>query len=324
MARPLPHAELYEAPAPTAAVDVSVLIPVYNNADTLDELIDRLLAVLEPMGVSFELIFVDDGSRDQSLEILERRADTDPRLRVFALVRNFGGQAASAAACDQARGQRVVHIDADLENYPEDIPRLLERLDGDCDLVCGYRENRRDPWISRRLPSFLINVYVRRQTGTEIRDVGCGLRAFEARLIHDLPAEGEARRLLTPVLLRRSRRILQVPVRHRPRPGRGGHSFFSLLGISIDYYMLTARRPFLISGLVSAAAAAAGIGMLTSGRVLAGLLLIGAGGVGAMLSLVGEYAQRVYQLAQGMPFYKLRDLDREDASAAEEHQRTAG
>ena len=290
-------------------MDVSVLIPVYNNATTLDELLDRLVRVLDELRVSFEVIMVDDGSSDDSLAILRRRAAVDRRIRVFALTRNFGGQAASTAACDQARGSRVVHIDADLENFPEDIPKLLEYMDRGHDMVAGYRENRRDPWLTRRLPSWLINIYVRRETGTDIRDVGCGLRAFDARLIRDLASEGEARRLMTPVLLRRARSIIQVPVRHQPKTGRGGHSFRSLLGIAVDYYMVTARRPFLLMGMASAAALAIGVVVLLLAQSMIGLLLVCIGAVGALLALVGEYAQRIYHLAQGIPFYELRDLD---------------
>ena len=290
-------------------VDVSVLVPVYNNAATLDELIDRLLAVLAAAAIRFEIICVDDGSRDASRAVLERRAAADARIRVFVLTRNFGGQAASCAACDQVRGRRVVHIDADLENYPEDIPLLLEQLDRGYDLVCGVREQLRDPWLTRRLPSLLINYYVRRQGGVRIRDIGCGLRALDARLIRNLAAEGEARRLLTPVLLRRAQRVAQVPIRHHPTTTRGGHSFLTLLGIALDYYLLTARRPFLISGLLSGIAVLLGVILLIVQPRMADLLIVGFAALGALLSLIGEYVQHIYRLAQNAPFYELQDLE---------------
>ena len=293
-------------------VDLSVLVPVYNNAATLDELLDRLVAVLDPLHVAFEIILVDDGSRDASLTILRRRALGDPRIRPVALARNFGSQAASCAACDHARGRRVVHIDADLENFPEDIPRLLEYLDRGYDLVCGYRDERGGSWLTRRLPSKLMNLYVRSRTGTAIRDVGCGLRALDARLIHDLAAEGEARRLLTPVLLRRAERVAQVPVGHRPKVERGGHSLMTLLGIALDYYMLTAHRPFLVSGLLAIAAFPIGLAMVIVGPRASGALLIGMAALGALVSLLGEYTQRLYQLGQGIPFYKLREPDEDE------------
>jgi len=293
---------------PETAVDLSVLVPVYNNASTLKELLDRLLAVLQARRLSFEIVLVDDGSTDSSLSILRARAGRDARIRVFALVRNFGSQAASCAACDQARGRRIVHIDADLENLPEDIPRLLDRMDEGFDLVCGYRD-RRGSVLTRRWPSRLVNAYVRYQTQTPIRDVGCGLRAFEARLVENLAEEGEARRLMTPVLLRRARRLAQVPVRYRQKGNRGGHSFFSLLAIASDYYMVSARRPFLVSGFLASGAVVAGVIMVAAGLLLAGLIVGVTGVLGAGISLLGEHLHRIYQLVQRRPFYELQRLE---------------
>lgn len=293
------------------AVDLSVVIPVYNNASRLDELIDRLLAVAEPIGRSFEIIFVDDGSSDDSLTILRARAARDAHIRVFALVRNFGSQAAACAGFDLVRGRRTVCMDADLENCPEDIPVLLEPLDRGYDLVCGYRQARRAPLLGRRLPSWLMNFYVRRRMRTSIRDVGCGMRAFQSWVVRDLEAEGESRRLLTPVMLRRARKVTEVALRPGVTERSGGHSFMTLLGIAADYFMLTARRPFLISGLVSLAAVAGGATLLLFGPKLAGLAIVTSGLLAGLLSLVGEYCQRLYQLVQGTPFYTLRDLDEE-------------
>ena len=301
-------------------VDVSVVVPVYNNAATLDELIDRLLAVLQPTQRSFELIFVDDGSRDSSLAILRDRATRDPHLRVFALVRNFGSQAAVCAGFDLVRGRHAVCMDADLENCPEDIEALLEPLGRGYDLVCGYRQVRRP--LGRRLPSWLMNMYVRRQTRTTIRDIGCGMRAFQSWVIRDLEAEGENRRLLTPVFLRRARKVAEVPLRPGASQPSGGHSFLTLLGIAVDYFVLTARRPFLISGLVAGAALAAGFALLLFGSALAGLVITASGVLGVLMSLVGEYCHRLYQVAQGVPFYKLRDLDDESTARPDDARPT--
>jgi len=292
-----------------SGIDLSVVIPVYNNAATLDELLDRIVAVLEPMGLAFEIILVDDGSRDRSLAILESRAAADPRIRPFAMVRNFGSQSAACAGFDQVRGRLAMCMDADLENLPEDIPALLEPLDDGYDLVCGYRETRSSPWLTRRLPSMLLNAYVRRQTGTQIRDVGCGMRGFRAWVVKDLESEGEGRRLLTPVFLRRAHRVTEVPLRHGRTTAPGGHSFLTLLGIAVDYYMLTARRPFLVSGSFAALGAMVGGALLASGAGTNGLVVTSASLLGGLLSLVGEYCQRLYQLGQGVPFYKLRSLD---------------
>jgi glycosyltransferase involved in cell wall biosynthesis len=294
-------------------VDLSVVVPVFENETTLDTLIDRQIAVLEDLGRSFELIFVDDGSRDGSLPLLRRRAAADPRIRVFALTRNFGGQSAICAGFDQVRGKRTVCMDADLENLPEDIPALLAALDRGHDLACGVREDRRDSFLFRRLPSALLNAWVRRQTGTEVRDVGCAMRAMDSSLVHDLASEGERRRLVTPLLLRRARAVTEVPIRHQPKGVPGGHTFLTLLGIAMDYYLLTAKRPFLVSGLVGASGLGVGAllllasAALPAGAALFGLVLAVGGLVIALVSVAGEYAQRSYQLQQGIPFYQLRE-----------------
>ena len=296
-------------------VDLSIVIPVYNNAATLDELLDRLGAVLEPLRLAYEIVAVDDGSRDESLAILRARAAREPRIRPFALVRNFGSQAAACAALDLAQGRWVVSLDADLENCPEDIPALLEPLAQGYDMVCGYRQARGAPLLTRQLPSWLINAYVRRQTGIAIRDLGCGMRGFQRWVVQDLEAEGEARRLLTPLLARRAHRVTEVPLTPGAARKSGGHSFLSLLGIVLDYYMLTARRPFLVGGLTALATFAFGVAALLVGAGMGGLVVVTGGLLGLLLSLVGEYCQRLYQLGQGVPFYKLRDLGADQLAA---------
>jgi len=208
------------------------------------------------------------------------------------------------------RGRRVLSMDADLENCPEDIPAFLAQLDGGSDMVCGYRPFRSAPWLTRRLPSLVMNTYVRRQTGAYIRDLGCGMRAFEGWVVRDLEAEGEARRLLTPLLLRRARRVTEVGLTQGAKQKSGGHSFMSLLGIAVDYYILTARRPFLLTGLLSLAAIVIGVLVCAFAAThLAGLILMTSGLLGLPLSLAGEYCQRLYQLGQKVPFYILRELE---------------
>lgn len=305
---------------------LSVVIPVYNNEATLDELLDRLTRVLEEVEPAFEIITVDDGSRDGSLALLQRRSLRDPRLRPLALTRNFGGQSAWCAGFDAVRGARTVCLDADLENLPEDVPHLLAALDAGSDFACGVRIGRKAPLFGRRLPSALMNAYVRNRTGIRIRDLGCAMRAMESRLVRDLASEGESRRFLTPILIERASRPVEVPVRYQPSPARGGHSFFSLLVIAGDFLLATAGRPFQVTGLFCAFLLAAG--MLTLGwglaagrtsAALAGVVLATGGTLGIIVSLVGEYVQRVYEFAQGRPYYQLRELPplpKEETAAA--------
>jgi glycosyltransferase involved in cell wall biosynthesis len=293
-------------------VAVSVVVPVFNNADTLDPLIDGLVAHLAPRGQTFELVFVDDASRDASLAVLRQRAKSDARIRVFAMRRNFGGQAAICAGFDRARGHRVVCIDADLENDPADVPRLLDALDQGHDLACGVRELRGGP-LSRRIASALFNLYVRRRFDKSVRDIGCGLRAMEAPIARELAQAGERRRLLTPLLIERARSVVEVPVRHNPVQREGGHSFFSLLAIGMDFYLISARRPFLYVGFASLASFAGGVVLLAVAAAegaralaLAALVFGATGALGAAIALVGLFAQRLYEMAQQRPFYELR------------------
>jgi glycosyltransferase involved in cell wall biosynthesis len=299
------------------APDLSVVVPVFDNEPTLDELIDRLAGVLESLGLSFEILFVDDGSRDGSAALLRRRAASDPRLRVLELARNFGGQSALCAGFDHVRGRRTVCLDADLENLPEDVPALLAALDDGADLACGVRQGRHASFWLRRMPSALMNAYVRSRLERSVADIGCGMRAMDSRLVRDLAAEGERRRFLTPLLLDRARRVVEVPIRHEPSRARGGHSFWSLLAIAADFFLVAAGRPFLVTGLASLVLVSLGLLALTAGWLrgspalaLGGLACGAAGFLGAVASLVGEYAQRVHELVQGRPYYALREPEK--------------
>ncbi|HYD47022.1 MAG TPA: glycosyltransferase family 2 protein [Terriglobales bacterium] len=288
------------------AIEVSVVIPVFNEAATLDELLDRLLAVLSALPYRAEVVLVDDGSRDESWAILCRRARLDDRIRPFSLSRNFASQAAVCAGLELMRGRWGVIIDADLENCPEDIPALLAPLQSGHDLVCGYRLSRP---LRRRIPSWLVNRYVRHRTGFSVRDIGCGMRAFDHRVVRDLAAAGEDRRLLTPLFLQRSRKVAEVPI----RPGRirpaGGHSFTTLLGIVADYYLVTARRPFLSFAVAAFAVLLAGLlSLLVAPGVLPGVACA-SGALGLLAALVGEYAQQIYRLMRRQPFYELQVSD---------------
>jgi glycosyltransferase involved in cell wall biosynthesis len=303
------------------------VVPVFDNAGTLDELIERLVANLEPRGQSFELLFVDDASRDGSLALLRRRAAADPRVRVLALRRNCGGQSAVCAGFDHARGRRVVCLDADLENDPDDVPQLLDALDQGHDLACGVRLGRGGPW-TRRLASWLFNLYVRRCFARSVRDIGCGMRAMDARLARELAAAGERRRLLTPLLIERARSVVEVPIRHHPATRPGGHGFFSLLAIAVDFYLISARRPFLYTGIASLVSLlAGGITLLSAwparspAIALAGLLLAVGGGLGATISLAGQFAQRLYEMAQERPYYEL--LEEGEAGQLRDERRDA-
>jgi dolichol-phosphate mannosyltransferase len=312
-------------------IELSVVIPVYNNADPLPQLVERLLAVVDRLPAPTEIIFVDDGSTDGSNAWLRERGARDPRIRLLSLTRNFGGRAALCAGFEAVHGKRTVCMDADLENLPEDIPALLAALDRGHDLACGVREQRGDARWSRRIPSALLNAMARRRLETTVRDLWCGMRAMDSRILEDLASEGEARRLLTPLLLERARSAVEVPIRHAPAARGSGHSFVGLAAVALDFWVATARKPFLAAAIF--AAGAAGFGVLlciagvAAGRPLLAVsgVVVGVGGALALLvALVGDYAQRIYELGLGRPFYVRRDDGRVDPPEASAGQDARG
>jgi len=158
--------------------DLSIVIPIRNEAPSLVELHRELSDTLGGCGRSYEIILVDDGSTDESFAIMAELQARDPHLRVIRLRRNFGQTAAFAAGFDHARGRLIVTSDGDLQNDPRDIPRLVETLEGGYDIVCGWRKDRKDPFVSRRVPSMIANGLISRVTGVHLHDYGCSLKVF--------------------------------------------------------------------------------------------------------------------------------------------------
>ena len=198
-----------------ARPEISLVIPVYNEEENLPVLAGEIRAALEPAGLSYEVIYVDDGSTDSSPAVLERLAREDPRTRIVRQRRNSGQSAAFAAGFRHARAPVVVTLDADLQNDPADIPRLLERMDG-FDVVNGVRARRQDSWV-RKISSKIANGVRNRVTHESVTDVGCTLRAVRADFLRDLPLFNGMHRFLPTLLRMEGARVTEVPVNHRPR-----------------------------------------------------------------------------------------------------------
>lgn len=205
-------------PAPARAAsgpELSVIVPVYDEEENLPVLAAELAAALDPLGLDYELIYVDDGSTDGSPEVLAGLAAADPRVRVLRNRRNSGLSAALDAGFQHARGALLATLDSDLQNDPADLPRLLAELDG-CDVVCGVRARRRDTWI-RRASSRVANWVRNRLTRESIADVGCTLRVYRAPFVARVPMFRGMHRFLPTLLRLAGARIREVPVNHRPR-----------------------------------------------------------------------------------------------------------
>jgi glycosyltransferase involved in cell wall biosynthesis len=246
---------------------ISVVVPVYDEELTLAALYDELEAALEPLGTSWEVVYVDDGSSDGSFAALTRLHAAHGNVRVVRLRRNFGKATALAAGFAQARGDAVVTIDADLQDDPAEIPRLLAKLDEGFDLVSGWKAKRRDPWL-RRAFSRVFNAATSRVSGLRLHDLNCGLKAYRAEALEGLRIYGELHRFLPVLAHYRGFRVAELPVNHRQRvhgrsrygPERYLRGFLDLLTVTfIGRYRY---RPLHLFGGLGLLLTTVGVGVL--------------------------------------------------------------
>ena len=312
-------------PAPT----LSLVIPVYNEAESLGPLFAELTGALATLGRPVEVVAVDDGSTDGSFACLAALAHGDPRIRIVRLARNYGQTAALAAGIEHARAPVIVSLDADLQNDPADIPRLLAVLDGGVDVVNGWRSPRRDPWLTRRVPSQIANRLISLVTGTRLHDYGCTLRAMRTSVARELRLYGELHRFIPALAADLGARIAEVKVNHRPRTlGTSKYGLSRTLRVFLD--LLTVKflsgfstRPIQLFGLFGLICAAAGLGLtayLGFERIVLGvrlanrplvLLAILMAVVGVQfvsLGLLGEMLVRTYHESQAKPIYRVREV----------------
>jgi glycosyltransferase involved in cell wall biosynthesis len=226
------------------ALGLSVILPAYNEAESVGPLYEATVHAVEPMGTSFEIIFVDDGSSDETFARCEALAARDPRVRVIKLRRNYGQTAAMVAGIDHARGAIVITMDADLQNDPADIPMLVQRIMGGYDLVVGWRHNRQDRFLSRKFPSVIANWLIARVTGVDIKDNGCSLKAYRADLIKGVPLYSEMHRFIPAMASMAGARIDQVKVRHHAR--KFGTSKYGLSRIYKVFFDMMAIKTLLV------------------------------------------------------------------------------
>ena len=211
---------------PAPAINVSVIVPLYNEQESVRPLYEAIVRALEQLGRPFEMVFVDDGSKDDTVPIAASLARCDSRLRIVKFRRNYGQTAAMAAGIEHANGEVLVTMDGDLQNDPADIVLLLEQIDAGFDLVVGWRHNRQDKLITRKIPSRIANWLIGRVTGVPIRDNGCSLKAFRASLIKRIPLYSEMHRFIPAMASIAGPRVAQIRVRHHAR--RWGESKYGL------------------------------------------------------------------------------------------------
>ncbi len=205
---------------------LSIVVPVYNEEENVCPLFEKIQAVCETIGDSYEVLFVDDGSHDRTFAVLSELSKRKPQLVVIRFQRNAGQTAAMAAGFEFAQGQRIISMDGDLQNDPADIPKLLEKLDEGYDLVCGWRQERQDKFLTRRVPSIIANWIIGKVTGVPIHDNGCSLKAYRASVIKEVPLYGEMHRFIPAMSTIAGARIAEMVVTHHPR--RFGKSKYGL------------------------------------------------------------------------------------------------
>jgi glycosyltransferase involved in cell wall biosynthesis len=240
-----------------AALRLSVIVPFYNEAENIARMHEAIVRAVEPLGVSFEMVFVDDGSKDNTLEIAEQLANSDARVRVLKFRRNFGQTPAMAAGIEYARGEVLITMDGDLQNDPADIEHFLSKMDEGYDIVVGWRFNRQDKLISRRIPSRIANRLIGQITGVPIMDNGCSLKAYRASVIKSIPLYSEMHRFIPAMASIAGPRIAEIKVRHHARQfGKSKYGLSRVYKVLLDLMVIKTvatftARPLLWFGLLS-------------------------------------------------------------------------
>lgn len=310
-----------------AGLQVSVVVPIYNEVESLPQLVESIAAALRAEGVIYEIVCVDDGSQDGSGELLRQMTQARSDLRGVLLRRNYGQTAAMAAGFHYAQGETIVTLDGDLQNDPADIPLLLAKLGEGYDLVSGWRKARQDDTLTRLLPSKIANWIIGRVTGVQIHDYGCSLKAYRQELVADMNLYGELHRFLPALAFLEGARISEIPVRHHPR--RYGQSKYGLdrtFRVLMDLLTIFFMKKFLtrpmhgfgLLGMVSMTLGGA-IGVyLTVLKLLGGqdigdrpllilAVVLGLAGVQLLcFGLLAELLMRTYHESQGRPIYRVR------------------
>ena len=320
-------------------LDLSLVIPVYNEVENLHPLWQEIVAALADRDLDYEIIFVDDGSDDGSFALLQELAAADPRVMAIRFRRNFGQTAAFAAGFRQAAGEVIVTMDADRQNDPADIPALLSRLEEGYDVVNGWRQERHDSFFLRRLPSRIANTLIARSSGVHLHDRGCSLRAFRVSVVDELHLYGEMHRFIPEMVNFAGFTMAEVPVSHRPRmAGTSKYGLSRTFRVLLDLVTVLflrsySDRPMHLLGGIGIVSALAGFllaGYLAFTKIWAGItggwaafhavqigdrplltlgvLLISLGVQFVVMGLLAELIVRTYYESQGKPVYHIREV----------------
>ncbi len=307
--------------------EVSVIVPFYNERENLPQVYEEVVAALEPLKKPFEIVFVDDGSSDGSAAFIEELAAKDARVKLVAFMRNFGQTAAMAAGFHHAAGRIYVAMDADNQNDPADIPALLAKLEEGYDVVSGWRKDRKDKLVTRRIPSMVANRLLSTVTGVRLQDYGCSLKAYRAEYIDSIELYGEMHRFIPAYAHMAGARVVELPVNHRARTrGSSKYGMIRIFKVLIDLVTVKflssyATKPGYLFGGIGSVLCAAGVlsaievivEKFTAGTfahknpfLLLAVFLFFLGVQMILMGLIAELLARTYHESQNKPIYLVK------------------
>lgn len=312
----------------SVSVNFSIVVPIYNEEDNISDLYRAIITALDATDTDYEIIMVDDGSADGSFSALKAIAAQDLRVKVIRFRRNFGQTAAMSAGFDAASGDIIIPMDGDLQNDPADIPRLIEKLHEGYDVVSGWRSDRKDTFVTRKIPSILANALISRLTGVHLHDYGCTLKAYRREVLDGINLYGEMHRFVPALASQVGAKVAEIPVNHHPRlHGTSKYGISRTLRVILDlmtvkFLLAYSTKPIQLFGKWGVYTLLAGLGsgsmtiymkvfehysmnrnpllILTAFLLFMGIQFI-------VLGLLGELNARTYYEAQGKPIYVVRD-----------------
>lgn len=313
-------------------MDVSIVIPVFNEEGNIRQLYDEISVTMRGLDINYEVIFIDDGSTDNTLPLLKKIQEVDSHVEIIIFRRNFGQTAALSAGFDNARGDIIIPMDGDLQNDPNDIPLFLEKIKN-YDIVSGWRKNRKDKTLSKRLPSIIANRLISLITGVKLKDYGCTMKAYRREIIKNIRLYGEMHRFIPAIASGIGATYCEIPTNHRPRiHGSSNYGISRVIRVILD--LLTVKfmlsfytRPIHIFGSIGALIGFAGISICLYLSVLKigfghsignrpllllGILMILLSTFFIVLGLLGEIIVRIYYESQDKKIYSIKDVIRTD------------
>ena len=308
---------------------ISVVIPIYNEEENVTLLYDELTEVMKSMACSYEILFVDDGSTDSTLSILQSMQAADQRIVVVKFRRNFGQTAAMSAGFDYSSGDVIITMDGDLQNDPRDIPRFIQKIEEGFDVVTGWRHDRKDAFLNRRLPSIIANKIISWTTGVDLHDYGCTLKAFRKEVIKNIHLYGEMHRFIPAIASGMGISFTEIKVNHRARQfGTSKYGISRTIRVVLDlitvkFLLSYATRPIQIFGLLGVISGTAGflialimtiqrqffdIPLSDRPMLLLAIVLIFVGIQFISIGLIGELQARTYHETQKKPVYYVKEV----------------